>query len=154
PADSPPSPITGSAIRPGGPACTPRVAGGRPLRQRGDFGSPAWLASRPEAINSGARLQETPDTWARGCVGNIVAPVGTRPTTTWRNLVYDNNKPTGDSRPERRWWSRTAAAFTATAALVLAGPVAALGATTGHGSPAASAAVPGLGSASAAGSQL
>jgi FG-GAP repeat len=69
--------------------------------------------------------------------------------------VYDNNKTVGDSRLERRWWSRTAAAFTATAALVLAGPVAALGATTGHGlPPTASAAVPGLGSATAAGSQM
>src|SRR5262249_1508760 len=100
------------------------------------------------------RLRETPHTWAGGCPASIVAPVGTGPTTTRRNIVNDIDKTAGDSRLEHRWWSRTAAAFSAAAVLVLAGPVAALGATTSQGSPPDSSAVPGLSSGRAAGSQM
>jgi len=69
--------------------------------------------------------------------------------------VYDNDQTAAAARPARSWRSRAAAALTAAAVLMLAGPAAALGATAGHRSPpAVSAAVPGLGSATAAGSQM
>src|SRR5262249_44381645 len=79
-----------------------------------------------------------------------------RPTPAQKEeFVYDNDQTAAAARPARSWRSRAAAALPAAAVLMLAGPAAALGATAGHRSPpAVSAAVPGLGSATAAGSQM
>jgi len=63
-------------------------------------------------------------------LGSIVAPVGTVPATTRRNIVYDN-KTVGASRSAGRSWSRAVMGLAASGALLLAGATDAHAASVG-----------------------
>jgi hypothetical protein len=65
---------------------------------------------------------------------SIVAPVGNGPTTTRRNIVYDN-KTAGASRSTGRSWSRAVMGLAATGALLLAGATQAHAAAASDHSP-------------------
>jgi hypothetical protein len=75
-------------------------------------------------------LRETPHTRAGGPKASIVAPVGNGPTTTRRNIVYDN-KTAGASRIAGRSWSRAVMGLAASGALLLAGATQAHAAAVG-----------------------
>src|SRR5215472_16216181 len=77
------------------------------------------------------RLRETPHTWAGGRTASMVAPVGIGPTSTRRNIVYDN-KTVGASRSAGRSWSRAVMGLAATGALLLAGATQAHASDAGH----------------------
>src|SRR5215472_9016240 len=80
------------------------------------------------------RLRETPHTWAGGRTASMVAPVGIRPTSTRRNIVYDD-KTAGTSRSTGRSWSRAVMGLAASGALLLAGATQAHAAAVGDHSP-------------------